>query len=256
MRSEQPGTPGGPETELDRAWERAVGPWLDRPGPLVVLFSGGVDSGLLAWELRDRPRTTLFTVGLPEATDLAAARSAAERIGLSWQGRELDEPTLRTIVGELASDLEAVPSPRRGIFVALACAIALAPDAPLLCGQGADELFLGYAHFRGLAPDAAQRRAHDDLDRLREDDLPRCVAFAARHGRTLVAPFLEPEFVRAVERIPIADRLPREVAKPALRRLAQRRGLPEAIVRAPKRAIQYGSGVDRWLRHAARGPGD
>jgi asparagine synthase (glutamine-hydrolysing) len=244
------------EIDLDRAWERAVRASVDPAGPAVVLFSGGVDSGLLAWELRARPATELFTVGVPGARDLEAARSAAERIGLPWRGRELDPPTLRAVADELASGLEGVARPRRGIFVALACAIALAPAGTLVCGQGADELFLGYAHFRGLSAGEAAVRAEDDLARLRNDDLPRCAAYARRHGRTLVAPFLDPDVVRAAAGIPIADRLPADVAKPALRRLARRRGVPEAIVEAPKRAIQYGSGVDRWLRRTARGAPD
>jgi asparagine synthase (glutamine-hydrolysing) len=242
-------------TELENGLERALGPVRQAPGPLVVLFSGGVDSGLLAWELRQRPGTELFSVGLAGSTDLKAARSAAHLLGLPWAGRELDDDSLETVNRAIGPELEGVPGPRRGIFVALACAVAYAPTGTLVCGQGADELFLGYAHFRGLSAELALRRSEQDLDLQLREDLPRSVAIARRWQRQLCAPFLAPEFVRAAQRFAIAERLPTAVTKSVFRQFARHRGLPAALADAPKRAIQYGSGVDRWLRRrAGQGP--
>ncbi len=233
---------------LDAALELAIAPWQRGPEPTVVLFSGGIDSGFLAWELRRAPRVTLFTVGLEGTEDLRRAETAAPDLGLPWVGRSLSDDDLERAVRMVGPDDSPAENLRRGIFVALAAAIDRAPVGRLVCGQGADELFLGYAHFRGLDPAGARERAEDDLRRLQELDWPRTVALAERSRRTIGAPFLDPRFVAAVGAVPIDERVPAELTKPLLRRWAQHRGVPEALVARPKRAIQYGTGVDRWLR--------
>jgi asparagine synthase (glutamine-hydrolysing) len=236
---------------LDVAWEEALSPLRAPTGPLVVLFSGGVDSGLLAWELRSGPNVSLFTVGTDGADDLPRSRAAAERLGLPWSAQRLGPEELDAVVAATARELEGVPRPRRGIFLALGAAVSRAPLGTLLVGQGADELFLGYAHYRGLDGVAAARRAGADLDLLLGSDWPRTVAIASRFGRSVLAPYLHPSFVRAALSVPIEARLPLPMPKAWFRAWARQRGLPEPLVSAPKRAIQYGSGVDRLLRRRA-----
>jgi asparagine synthase (glutamine-hydrolysing) len=196
----------------------------------------------------------LATVGLPGSKDLEQARLAAVQLGLPWRGAPLAEEEIRVLSASLDDELGAVPDARRGIFVALAAAIARAPTGRLVCGQGADELFLGYAHYRGLDVPSAAARSASDLETLRSLDWPRTVRIAARWGREIRAPFLDPEFVRAVEGLPVERRLPGALTKPLLRAWARHRGLPESLADRPKRAVQYGTGVERVLRRARPGP--
>jgi asparagine synthase (glutamine-hydrolysing) len=237
---------------LDRAFDDALAPILEARQPLTVLFSGGVDSGLLAWELREAPGVSLFTVGVAGADDLERARAAAPAIGTRWAGRELHDAELVPIVGRLDDELRDVAPPRRGIFVALAAAVAVAPPGVLVCGQGADELFLGYAHFRGLPTEAAGARRHSDLATLVDQDWPRTGRIAAMWGRQVLAPYLDPSFVHVALGLPIVDHVPGALTKPGFRRWASHRGLPPLLADRPKRALQYGSGVDRWLRERGR----
>jgi asparagine synthase (glutamine-hydrolysing) len=240
---------------LDVAFEAAIRRCVAGSTKPVVLFSGGVDSGLLAWELRGTPGCSLFTVGRDGSEDLENAEPAAAEVGLPWLGRRLDDDDLRTTVAAVASDLAEVPGPRRGIFVALAAAIAHAPDGRLVCGQGADELFFGYAHYRGLSAAAASARSSTDLATLLEQDWPLTQRVAGRWDRELVAPYLDSDFLTAARGIPPEDRLPGVQTKELFRRWAADRGLPARLAGRPKRALQYGSGVDRWLReHRPREP--
>jgi asparagine synthase (glutamine-hydrolysing) len=238
--------------ELDRAFDRAIAATARASEPLAVLFSGGVDSAVLAWELRHRPSTTLVTVGFDGADDLVAARTAATRVGIPWTGAILTEEGLEEVVRRCADALDGVPGTRRSLFVALAAAVGSAPVTDVVCGQGADELFLGYAHFRGLAPALAEERVARDLDRLQQHDWPRSVRIAETLGRRLHAPFLDPEFVRAARAVPIVDRLPSAESKGWWRAWALRRGVPAELVRRPKRALQFGTGVDAWWRRRER----
>jgi asparagine synthase (glutamine-hydrolysing) len=236
---------------LDRALEAALAPWRADPRPITVLFSGGVDSGILAWELRDRPGTTLSTVGLAGSSDLASAEKAAQRIGLPWTGTELSGEELVRALEQGAGAWGDLPVARRSIFLALAAAIEHASAGELLCGQGADELFLGYAHFRGLDRREATARSVSDLAQLREFDWPLTVRIATHLGRRLHAPFLDPGFIGAAQELPIADRMPGERPKALWRAWALERGLLPEIAERPKRAMQYGTGIDRWLRRAS-----
>ncbi len=240
---------------LDVAFDAACAPWREGIAPLELLFSGGVDSGLLAFELRQRPELTLVTIGRPESHDLLAAEAAARTLGLPCRGETVTVDEIRALERELTETLPALPRTARSVLASLGLALARCRAATVLCGQGADELFLGYAHFRHEGPATAETRADDDLRALLSRDWPAARALARASGRELVAPYLDPGFVRVARSIPIARRLPDPDPKALFRRWAMRRGLPESIALRPKKAMQFGSGIDRWIRRDARGPG-
>ncbi len=240
---------------LGAALDKALEPWRHGASPISLLFSGGLDSGLLAWELRHRPGLSLVTVGLRGAHDLAAARRSATCLAMPWAGTVVDDTELERLLSALASELGGVGPARTAIFLALAAAVAASPSGPVLCGQGADELFLGYRHFERLDVRSARARAQEDLQRLEGEDWPRSVRIAQRLGRELHAPFLHPDVVRAATAVPIELRLPRSEPKSYLREWSESRGVPPEIARQPKKALQYGSGIDRWLRARRRAEG-
>jgi asparagine synthase (glutamine-hydrolysing) len=233
---------------FESAFDSALAPWRGEGPPICILYSGGVDSGLLAWELRHRPGTRLFTIGRSGSSDLVAGERSAASIGLPWSGYEVQREDLEVSGSRIASETEGLSGVLRSVFVSLALAIQHAPEGELLCGQGADELFLGYAHFADLDPDRARSRAGEDLDRLLSADWPRTVRIAAFFGRRIHAPWLSPEFVAAARAVPLAQRLPGSSPKRYWRDFARQRGLPETIADRPKRALQYGTGLDRWIR--------
>ena len=233
---------------LDRAWAEAIGTLIQPAGPVAVLYSGGLDSSLIAWELRNRPETVLATVGLPGSSDLVAAADGSGRIGLPWVGTTLGEERLVELRAVHRSALAQLPPSRRSLFLAIAAAVLSAPPGRILCGQGADELFLGYAHFRELSPAEAEARSRRDLDHLLGNDWPWTQRLAQGAGRSVESPYLDPGFVRAAHRVPIIERLPADTPKACLRRLAARRGVPPELVGRPKRALQFGSGIDAWWR--------
>ena len=233
---------------LDRAFDRSFARWRQLVGPIGLLFSGGVDSSLLAWELRANPELRLVTVAVRDGADLESARSAAARMGVRWSPSEVSEQDIRRTARRLAEEFGPMPPTSRDVLVAFSLALERSPEAPVLCGQGADELFLGYAHFRGLGADDAERRAQQDLAILRDVDWPRAQRSAESLGREVSAPYLATEFVEVTRAVPVERRLPAEEPKRLFRAWAIRRGLPAAIARRPKRALQFGSGVAQVLR--------
>jgi asparagine synthase (glutamine-hydrolysing) len=213
-----------------------------------VLFSGGVDSALIAEAAGRRGLPTLLTIGVPGSADLGFVRSILERWGPTPDLVEVSETEiLAEAEGGNAFWNDASPV-ARSVIISLSLALRRSAPGIVLCGQGADELFLGYAHFRGLDPRAASARATVDLADLLEREWPRTLKVASALGRDLRAPFLDPEFISAAQRLPIVERSPGRETKRPLRALARARGIPEAICSRPKRALQYSSGVDRILR--------
>ncbi len=233
---------------FESGFDSALAPWRSEGAPVSILYSGGVDSGLLAWELRHRRGTRLFTIGRGSSSDLEAGERSSATIGLPWSGYAVPRDVLELVDARIASETEGVPGVLRSVFVCLAVAIERAPEGELLCGQGADELFLGYAHYAGLDPARAAARADQDLDRLLTADWPRTVRIASLFGRRIHAPWLSPEFVSAARAVSLDERLPGTSPKRYWRSFARRRGLPEEIAGRPKRALQYGTGLDPWIR--------
>lgn len=233
---------------MDTALETALTRLRAGRSDLAVLFSGGLDSALLAWELRSRPRLTLSTVGTPHSPDLASAEAGAAVLGIPWVPETVGDPEVHELAREIEDETRAIPPVARSVQVAFALAVQRAPVRGLVCGQGADELFLGYAHYRGLSTVDARLRSERDLDRLLRDEWPRSQRIAHRLGKTVEAPYLDPGFIEAALRVPIALRLPDPVPKAFFRNWALHRGLPRVLAQRPKRALQFGSGVDRILR--------
>ncbi len=230
---------------LDRGLEIALGRWRDSTEPVTVLASGGVDSGLLAWELRTRPNVTCLTVGVDGSPDLREAEESSRLIPGGWLRVAVTVEEVRATGDRVGVRYGGLSRVERSVLTALAVAMAHAPSRTVLCGQGADELFLGYAHFRGLGLREAASRSEADLTRLRERDWPLAQDLARSLGRELFAPYLDPEFVREAQSYPIEQRLPGDEPKRLFRRWAIHRGLPAGVAARPKRALQYGSGVDR-----------
>lgn len=217
-----------------------------------VLYSGGLDSSLIAALVRDR-HPTLVAVGLPGAADLRAARTGAAALGLPLTARELTLDDIAGAKARWAPTLVGTDFTGRAVALGIALALTFTETPTVLCGQGADELFLGYAHFRGLDPDDAARRRSADLERLTGTDWPCAQRISTALGRRLGAPFLDAPLREAVLRTEAAAHLPRAGrSKPMLRAIADAAGLPRELVERPKKAFQFGSGIAAALRRLER----
>ncbi|HXW98847.1 MAG TPA: asparagine synthase-related protein, partial [Methanomicrobiales archaeon] len=76
-------------------------------------------------------------------------------------------------------------------------------------------------------------------------------AIARLHGTTFSLPYLDHRVVRAARAIPPERLLTPETGKVPLREVAARL-LPPGIAAAPKKAMQYGSGIAGAIRELAR----
>jgi asparagine synthase (glutamine-hydrolysing) len=233
-----------PAIGLEEALRTAIGL---RAGDGAVALSGGVDSALVAC-LAGLP---CVTVGMAGSPDLERGRAAARCLGLSWEGVTI---TLQDVEQALPLVIAAIPG-NKPLDVAIATGLFFVArwagergHRRVLVGQGADELFGGYARYRTAADIPAMLAR--DFASLRGQAL-RDQAVARLHGISFSLPYQDLRVVRAARSIPPAGLLAAGEGKVPLREVAAGI-LPPGMAHAPKKAMQYGSGISGAIRDLAR----
>jgi asparagine synthase (glutamine-hydrolysing) len=227
-------------------------------GDLAVAFSGGVDSGLLAARL-DAP---LYVVGFPDSHDIEAARSGAALLGREVRVVELDHATLEAAIPRVVAAIGRTNPMAVQIALPLfVLAEQVSADGfdRLALGQGADELFGGYAKVENAPDDhrvAANtvRAARDELLDTLPDQFERDRLALDTAGVDPVAPLAHDRVVRAALALD-GDQLVREGTRKWALRAAARTWLPDELAGRDKKALQYGTLASRELDRLARQAG-
>ncbi len=88
-----------------------------------------------------------------------------------------------------------------------------------------------------------------ELIELEKKDLERTVAIANSYGLAARNPFLDPRVIGAAFQLPVEENVNSEgERKLLLRKAALELGVPATAALRPKKALQYGSGVQKALR--------
>ena len=170
---------------LDKILEQAVTSRLPDGLPAAALFSGGIDSTLLVhYARRHRPDMPAYFAGTPEAPDAIFASAYAEMTGLDLRKVECSTgPETLALIERVAGGVEAFePVVIRPALYAWQVSERIHQDGfrVALCGEGADELFAGYAHLErayGHGQEAGygvQRQCMDLMHRANLQRVDRC----------------------------------------------------------------------------------
>jgi asparagine synthase (glutamine-hydrolysing) len=227
--------------------------------PVATLFSGGIDSTLIAHYARQfRPEAPGYFVGGEAAPDYRYAAEYAERTGfdLRMVPFEPDSDEVFSSIGHVVEVTESFePNLVRGAVCSLLAAEQMHRDGfrVALCGEGADELFCGYPPLEVAfhQSDADGRPVRDEcLDLMHRVSLQRVDRCSMRHQVETREPFLDPSVVKyalnvdATALVREVDGLPR--GKAALRDLYDLYPdtLPPAIRDRTKVPFGEGAGLD------------
>lgn len=191
----------GDPKELDRIMARAVHSRVPPDLPFAVMFSGGIDSTLVAHYARQlRPEAPGYFLGAETAPDYPFAAAYAERTGMDF--RTIESLDSAKEAAALAREVIAVNEAFEPCIIrASLCQYLLARRIHadgfrvVLVGEGADELFAGYpplelafAHDAAIGADARAQYL-SDMNRGNLQRLDRCTMKFEIEARE---PFLDP----------------------------------------------------------------
>ena len=215
-----------------------------------ILFSGGLDSSLLALLASKYSNVVLYTAGAEGSVDLEWARKVSEILGLPLREFVFDIEDVEEAAERVIFAIEEPNAMNLSIGIPLYFATKLASGdgiKVLLSGQGADELFGGYHKYLknpGLM--------ENDLGNMGERNLARDDKIAMLNGVEGRFPFLDLNIIRVALRTPLESKIRGGVRKYILRQAALKLGLSEEVAMREKKACQYGTNSQKLLEKIAK----
>jgi len=254
-----------PETILETldATLRDAANDVSRKAPKGALaFSGGIDSTLAAFYLRDAGvDLNLICVGVDAREEYRHAQLAADSLGLDLQVNPVTVEELEEAIPDIVRSVEDGSPLTVGVAAPLHFAAKTASEqghSAIYTGNGSDEVFGGYKKYHtaylenpAVAEEMMLRDTADSWSTNYDRDAKTCTDL----GLDLLLPFAHPRVIGYGLRIPVEFKLPKNMDQPRktiLRRLAHRHGLPEEVWARPKKAAQYSTGVHRTMEKLAK----
>ncbi|MEV1294398.1 asparagine synthase-related protein [Pseudonocardia sp. NPDC049635] len=227
-----------------------------------VFLSGGLDSALVAaiaaQESRARgEQLPTFAVGTEDSGDLIAARKVAAHIGSDHHEIVV---TPQDIGEALDHAVEVIEHYDPALVRSAVPNLILAREAAkkvkvVLTGEGADELFAGYAYTHGpeyADPDTLQAELVRSLEQLHHLNLQRCDRTTMYFGLEAREPFLDSGLVRTALALPPEwKQCPDGRPEKAILREAFEGWLPEDLLWRGKEQFGDGSGAGTVLAELA-----
>ncbi|HII17184.1 TPA: hypothetical protein HA361_04685 [Candidatus Woesearchaeota archaeon] len=227
--------------------------------PVGLLFSGGIDSTLLALLLKKNAIPfTCFSISMERGKDKASSAAIASALGLKH---------IQSIItiGELEESIKEVIKilgEPDVLKVSVGCVEYFGMKKAkqhgcrtAFSGLGSEELFAGYKRHeealeRGYS--AVKEECETGLKAMWQRDIQRIMALAEAVGIVAALPFLTQEVITAALRIPPEQKITREQDKLPVREYAQKLGLRKALAQKKKAAAQYGSWIIRGMDKLAK----
>ncbi len=233
--------------ELCRKLKRCTQPYASKM--CAVCFSGGVDSSILAALL---PTATLYTVGTEDAQDVQFARDACSAMKRNLVHLVVNRRTVERALPHLSRLLGTTSPSVLSYELPLYLIVSTCSEKTIISGQGADELFGGYARYLKMEKERAQHCMDADAVNLLSGGIDGEKQIATYFGKEIFFPYLDSKVVEFARSLPFEQRISNKQGKKILRDAAEILGLPDFIAKRPKKAAQYGAGIVKILRKNAK----
>lgn len=228
-----------------------------------IIFSGGIDSLIIAWLAKKMVKEVIcYTGGVHGSSDIVFARQIAKKLDLKLRVNELTNDEVEQLIPEIIDTIEDTNAGQIEVAIPVYAAVKLAHEDGInvmLTGQGADELFGGYAWYaKVLEKEGYQKlREHmtEDLLLLYRETLEREDKITMAHSIEMREPFLDMKVIRLSMQMDLklnVKGVEDTFGKHVHRKLAQRLGIPRNIAYRIKEAAQHGSGMHNVVDAIAR----
>ncbi|MBS3098518.1 asparagine synthetase B [Candidatus Woesearchaeota archaeon] len=226
-----------------------------------VLFSGGVDSTLIAFILKKiNIKFTCYSVGLENAQDLQFAEKVASALSFDLKTKVITLEEFEQIVKKVVKILNEPDVTKVGVGSVVYAASLLAKKDKvnvLFSGLGSEELFAGYERhlvaFGNNNFEALHKECWDGLINMWKRDLDRDFRITKNVGVDVRAPFLDVDVIKTAMSIHPVYKIDKSIKKIIVREIAEDFGIPKEFSWRPKKAAQYGSkfiiGIDKLAKN-------
>ena len=248
----------GEVNKIDKLLRLSVSKRIDGLDSVGVIFSGGVDSSYLALLLGEISnniplKVTLYAVGVEGSKDLEAAIKASKSLNLPLEICEVTEEMIREALPSVVRAISDDNLMKVGVGLTTYFKMVARDGIKVaISGQGADELFGGYKRYlKSFVEDTLNYELREDISNMYHVNLERDDACSMLNSVELRLPFLDKALVELVLNIPDNKKIVSmhdDMRKSFLRKLAFEDGLDYDIAYRPKKAAQYGTGIDKILR--------
>lgn len=250
----------GDVAKIDKMLKLSVAKRIEDLHEVGVIFSGGVDSSYLALLLKEISeniplKIKLYAVGVKGSKDVEAAIYASKFLNLDLEICEVSEETVRQYLPEVVKAIGDDNLMKIGVGMTTYLATKLVAEDGIkvaISGQGADELFGGYKRYlKNFVDGDLNWILREDMSNMYHVNLERDDACSMLNSVELRLPFLDKTLVELVLNIPDNKKIVSmhdEMRKSILRKIAFEEGLHYDIAYRPKKAAQYGTGIDKILR--------
>jgi asparagine synthase (glutamine-hydrolysing) len=233
---------------------------LDRIG---IIFSGGIDSVLVAWLAKDMVKEVIcYNAGTLDSSDILFADKVAKDLELTLKVNVITKKSTQEMLPKIIYAIEDSDALQVEVALPIYSAMALAKKdhvKVVFSGQGVDEIFGGYTWYPKIVASEgySSLRNHmmEDLFLLYKETLEREDKTTMAHGIEMREPYLDKQIIKTA--FDINPRLnvtgPNDkLGKQVHRILADQLGIPKEIAYRNKDAAQHGSGIHFIIDQIAR----
>lgn len=255
---------------LSKAVEKACEPELG------VVFSGGIDSTIIALLASEFSRVTAYSCGIKGSPDLEYV-DKCRNLNFEVRVIELDPKKIEQPLVKIIQAINDTNPVKVSVEVPFYFASRKAREdglSVMLCGQGGDELFGGYNRYLSPLPDykEAEEMMKRDVENIYIEQINKDIAVCKENAIELRAPYMDEEFKNYAMEIPMELKIhevknspefscvdivdgKRFIRKYILRKLGRELGIQDFILNRKKKAVQYGSRTWKVLERLARQKG-
>ena len=248
--------------ELEEVLWSSVSKRVNGIDKIGIIYSGGVDSTLIAKMASEYGEVILYVVGIDEKSDdIVWAEKAANDMGLKLRKKIINPNDYENYLLKVAYAIDEIDLMKIAVGIPMFVASEMAKEDGIkvvLSGQGADELFGGYNRYKRIldenGAEGLKEALYNDVMNIYKVNLERDDHCTMANGVELRVPFLDKNVVELGLSIPIEYKLNEKERKIILRDIALKY-IPDYIAYRPKKAAQYGSGSEKIIFKVAKNYG-